>query len=48
MAQITMAEAKAHAAFYQTLTPEQQTKLSQMDMHHGRMHGHGMHEHGGM
>jgi len=48
MAQITMAEAKAHAAFYQTLTPEQQTKLGQMDMHHGRMHGHGMHEHGGM
>ncbi len=49
MAQITAAEAKAHAAFYQTLTPEQQTKLGQMDMHHGPgMHGHGMHEHGGM
>src|SRR4029077_2198951 len=42
MAQITMAEAKAHAAFYQTLTPEQQSKLSQMDIHHGMgMHGHG-------
>src|SRR4029077_3096463 len=42
MAQMTLAEAKAHAAFYQTLTPEQQSKLSQMDIHHGPgMHGHG-------
>lgn len=42
-AQQTMAHAKAMAAFFQTLTPEQQTKLSQMESEHGP----GMHRHGG-
>ena len=32
-AQMVASEAKAHAAFFQTLTPEQQTKAQQM--HHG-------------
>lgn len=42
MAQMTMAHAKAEAALFQTLTPEQQSKLSQMESHHGPgMHGHG-------
>jgi Spy/CpxP family protein refolding chaperone len=35
-------EAKAHAAVYQILTPDQQTKLSQMPMHDGGMHVGGM------
>jgi Spy/CpxP family protein refolding chaperone len=44
MAQETMTHAKAMAALYQALTPEQQAKFNQMD--HGRgmrmhMHGHG-------
>jgi Spy/CpxP family protein refolding chaperone len=44
MAQQTMAHAKAMAAFYQTLTPEQQSKFSQMAEHHGSgMHKHGWH-----
>jgi Spy/CpxP family protein refolding chaperone len=50
-AQMTTAHAKAQAAFYQTLTPEQQTKMNELESHHGDMHGHGsgpMHGHGGM
>lgn len=42
-AQMTAAHAKAEAALFQTLTPEQQTKFTQMQSHHGP----GMHEHGG-
>lgn len=44
MAQLTSTEAKAKAAFYQILTPEQQTKLSQFQSEaHGGFHeGHGM------
>ncbi|HKD78208.1 MAG TPA: periplasmic heavy metal sensor [Candidatus Angelobacter sp.] len=42
MGQMTMAHAKADAALFQTLSPEQQTKLTQMQSHHGRgMRGHG-------
>jgi Spy/CpxP family protein refolding chaperone len=44
MAQETMAHAKAMAAFYQTLTPDQQSKLNQM--HHGPGMGMGMRGHG--
>lgn len=43
-AQQTMSHAKAMATFYQTLTPEQQSKFSQVMGHHGPgmdMHGHG-------
>jgi len=42
-AQMTMAHAKAQAALFQTLSPDQQTKFGQMEGHHGRrgMHGHG-------
>jgi Spy/CpxP family protein refolding chaperone len=41
MAQMTAAHAKADAAFYQTLTPEQQTKMKDMEAHHGwGMRGH--------
>jgi Spy/CpxP family protein refolding chaperone len=49
MGQMTATHAKADAAFFQTLTPEQQTKMSEMHSHHGGpgMHGHGMHGHGG-
>lgn len=36
-AQSTSIHAKAHAAFYQLLTPEQQSKMGQLDLH--RMHG---------
>ena len=36
MGQMTAAHAKAHAAFYQVLTPDQQSKLSQFE---GREHG---------
>ena len=42
MAQMTAAHAKADAAFYQTLTPDQQTKMKALEAHHGRgMRGHG-------
>ena len=46
--QMTVAHAKAQAAFYQTLTPEQQTKMNDMESHHGmgRGRGHGF-GHGG-
>ena len=37
-AQIVAAQAKAHAAFYQILTPDQQSKLNQFE---GEGHGHG-------
>jgi Spy/CpxP family protein refolding chaperone len=41
-AQMTMAHAKAEAALFQTLTPDQQNKLGQMQSHRGAgMHGHG-------
>jgi Spy/CpxP family protein refolding chaperone len=41
-AQMTLAHAKAEAALWQTLTPEQQSKLSDMESHRGPgMHGHG-------
>ena len=44
-AQMTVAHAKAQAAFYQTLTPEQKTKMEELESHRGRgMRGHG---HGG-
>lgn len=44
MGQMTMGHAKAQAALFQTLLPEQQSKLTQMESHHGRgMHGHGWH-----
>lgn len=39
MAQMTAAHAKAQAAFYQTLTPEQQTKMNELESHHGGMRG---------
>jgi Spy/CpxP family protein refolding chaperone len=42
--QMTMAHAKAMAAFYQILTPEQQAKMNELESQH---HGMGMHEHGG-
>jgi Spy/CpxP family protein refolding chaperone len=45
MGQMTAAHAKADAAFYQTLTPDQQTKMNELKSHHGgpgmHMHGHG-------
>ena len=45
--QMTLAHAKAQAAFYQTLTPDQQTKMNELESHHGmRMHGRGF-GHGG-
>jgi len=37
IAQMTAAHAKAQAAFYQILTPDQQTKLNQLESEH---HGH--------
>lgn len=41
-AQMTGAHAKAQAAFYQTLTPEQKTKMTDLQSRHGRrMHGRG-------
>ena len=43
MAQETMAHAKAMAAFYQTLRPDQQSKFSQMKDHGPGMRGHGWH-----
>jgi Spy/CpxP family protein refolding chaperone len=46
--QMTVAHAKAQAAFYQTLTPEQQTKMNDLESRHGmwRGRGHGF-GHGG-
>ena len=46
--QMILAHAKAQAAFYQILTPEQQAKMNDMESrHHGMgMHGHGF-RHGG-
>lgn len=43
MAQGMATHAKAEAAFFQTLTPEQQSKMTQLQSEHG----HGMHGHGG-
>ncbi len=41
-AQLTAAESKANAAFYQTLTPDQQTKLNQIqNMRRGQFGGTG-------
>ena len=47
--QMITAHAKAQAAFYQTLTPEQQTKMNELESHHGMGMGMGMgmHGHGG-
>jgi len=45
MGQMTAAHSKAEAAFFQTLTPEQQAKMNEMHSHHG---GPGRHGHGGM
>jgi Spy/CpxP family protein refolding chaperone len=45
--QMTVAHSKAQAAFYQTLTPEQQTRMNELESHRGmgmgmgRGHGHG-------
>jgi Spy/CpxP family protein refolding chaperone len=45
--QMITSHAKAQAAFYQTLTPEQQTKMSDLEsQHHGMGMGHGF-RHGG-
>lgn len=41
--QMITAHAKAQAAFYQTLTPDQQTKMNELESHH---HGMGMHGRG--
>jgi Spy/CpxP family protein refolding chaperone len=41
--QMILAHAKAQAAFYQTLTPDQQTKMNELESRH---HGMGMHGHG--
>jgi Spy/CpxP family protein refolding chaperone len=43
--QMISAHAKAQAAFYQTLTPDQQTKMNALESQH---HGMGMHGHGSM
>jgi Spy/CpxP family protein refolding chaperone len=40
--QMVANEAKAQAAFYQILTPDQQSKLSQVGMHGHEFHGPGM------
>ena len=48
MAQSISAEAKAEAAFYQTLTPDQQAKYSQLRHHGPGIHGFGFgFNHGG-
>jgi len=48
MAQSISAHAKAEAAFYQTLTPDQQAKYSQLRHHGPGMHGFGFgFQHGG-
>ena len=39
--QMILAHAKAQAAFYQTLTPEQQAKMNDLESHRGMGHGHG-------
>lgn len=44
--QMVANEAKAQAAFYQILTPDQQSKLSQLGMHGHEFHGPGMLGHG--
>jgi Spy/CpxP family protein refolding chaperone len=44
MGQMTAAHAKADAAFYQTLNPDQQSKMKEMEAHHRGM---GMHGRGG-
>jgi Spy/CpxP family protein refolding chaperone len=45
--QMITSHAKAQAAFYQTLTPEQQTKMNDLESkHHGMGMGHGF-RHGG-
>jgi Spy/CpxP family protein refolding chaperone len=41
--QMITAHAKAQAAFFQTLTPDQQTKMNEIEAQH---HGMGMHRHG--
>jgi Spy/CpxP family protein refolding chaperone len=46
MAQSISAHAKAEAAFYQTLTPDQQAKYSQLRHHGPGMHGFGFHQGG--
>jgi Spy/CpxP family protein refolding chaperone len=46
-AQMAAAHGKSHAAFLQTLTPDQQTKLNAMMEKHGHGHGMGMHGHFG-
>lgn len=43
--QMITAHAKAQAAFYQTLTPEQQTKMNELESHHGMGMGMGMRMH---
>jgi Spy/CpxP family protein refolding chaperone len=43
--QMISSHAKAQAAFYQTLTPDQQTKMNALESQH---HGMGMHGHGSM
>jgi Spy/CpxP family protein refolding chaperone len=43
--QMVLAHAKAQAAFYQTLTPEQQAKMNDLESHHRR--GMGWRRHGG-
>jgi Spy/CpxP family protein refolding chaperone len=40
--QMIVAHAKAQAAFYQILTPDQQAKMNDLESHHGM----GMHRHG--
>lgn len=47
-AQMTANHAKAQAAFFQILTPEQQTKLQQMMSEHGHFGGPEGHPHGPM
>jgi len=45
--QMISSHAKAQAAFYQTLTPDQQTKMNELESkHHGMGMGHGF-RHGG-
>jgi Spy/CpxP family protein refolding chaperone len=46
--QMISAHAKAQAAFNQTLTPDQQTKMSTLHNHEHGMHGMGGHPMGGM
>ena len=45
--QMTATHAKAQAAFFQTLTPDQQTKMNEMHSHHGGWGGPGRGGHGG-